>query len=157
MLNSSAMVANSSVRVLKEGNRCEFPGLGQPNAYIALPVSPRFLFIAAHDSGIAQTVRETNPTEIVRKNNRSIIQQARKFVWGSNDAQLKFIQRNFGKLPDREILTAQQRQQAIEPARGKIGLWRTGRSAEKRELGGQHRPGASHAGASLEKRVQNFS
>jgi hypothetical protein len=45
---------------------------------------------------------------MVRRNNQRTIEQARKFVWGS-----------FGKLPDREILTEQQRREAIDAARGK--------------------------------------
>jgi hypothetical protein len=40
-------------------------------------------------------------------------------VWGSNASQLTFIQKHFGKLPDREILTEQQRQEAVDAARGK--------------------------------------
>jgi hypothetical protein len=95
-------------------------GLGQPNAYISLPVAPRLLFVAAHHGGVAQAARTANPTSIVRGNNKLVIQQARKFVWGTTDSQLTFIQRNFGKLPDRQILTDQQRQQAINAAQGKI-------------------------------------
>ncbi len=115
-------LSKSSIQLLTSDRPLDMPlGLGEPKAYIALPISPRFLFIAAHDRGIAQSIHATNPTEVVRKNNRSVIQQARKFVWGSNDAQLKFIQRNIGKLPDRVILTERQRQQAIDAARGKIG------------------------------------
>ncbi len=67
---------------------------------------------------MADALRRANPTEIVRRNNRRVIEQARKFVWGSTDSQLTFIQRHFGKLPDREILTNQQRQEAIKAARG---------------------------------------
>jgi hypothetical protein len=94
-------------------------GLADPKAYISLPVSPRILFVAAHNHNLADTLRAANPTEVVRKNNQRVVEQARKFVWGSTASQLTFIQKHFGKLPDREILTDQQRQEAIEAARGK--------------------------------------
>src|SRR3979411_794447 len=95
-------------------------GLREPNAYIALPVSPRILFIAAHDPGIPNAISRTNPTEIVRKNNQRVIEQARRFVWGTPDSQLTFIQKHFGKAPDRALLTGQQRREAIEQAHGKV-------------------------------------
>jgi hypothetical protein len=114
-------LSKSFMQLLTSDRPLDMPlGLKEPNAYIALPVSPQILFIAAHDPGIAQTVRETNPNEIVRKNNRRIVEQARKFVWGTNSSQILFIRRNFGKLPDRIILTEEQRQQAIDAAQGKI-------------------------------------
>jgi hypothetical protein len=68
---------------------------------------------------MADALRKATPTQIVRKNNQRVIEQARKFVWGATDSQLTFVQKHFGKLPDREILTDQQRQEAIEAARGK--------------------------------------
>jgi hypothetical protein len=74
--------------------------------------------IAAHND-VADALRRANPTEIVRRNNQRVIEQARKFVWGSTDSQLSFVQKHFGKLSDREILTDQQRQEAIEAAQGK--------------------------------------
>jgi hypothetical protein len=94
-------------------------GLADPKAYISLPVSPRILFVAAYNRDVAASLRAAKPTEVVRKNNQRVIEQARKFVWGSTASQLTFVQKHFGKLPDREILTDQQRREAIEAAEGK--------------------------------------
>jgi hypothetical protein len=114
-------LSKSSIQLLTSDRPLDMPlGLREPKTYIALSVSPRVLFIATHDLGIAQTIRAANPNEIVRKNNKRVIEQARKFVWGTTDSQLTFIQRNFGKLPDREILTDEHRQQAINAARGQV-------------------------------------
>jgi hypothetical protein len=55
----------------------------------------------------------------VKKNNERLIQQARKYVRGATDSQLTFVQKHFGKLPDRELLTDQQKKEAIEAAQGK--------------------------------------
>jgi hypothetical protein len=68
---------------------------------------------------MAETLRNTNPTEVARRNNRRVIKQARKFVWAATDSQLGFIRKHFGELADREVLTDQQRQEAIDAARGR--------------------------------------
>src|SRR5207302_2510671 len=88
-------------------------------AYISIPISPRILFVAAHNHDMADALRAAQPTEVVRKNNQRVIEQARKFVWGCTNSQLTFVQKHFGKLPDRELLTNQQRQEAIEAPRAR--------------------------------------
>jgi hypothetical protein len=88
-------------------------GLGDPNAYIAIPVAPKILFVAAHNQALIDALRAENPTTLVREMNTRLIQQARKYVWGTTDSQLTHIQRNIGKLPDRVILTDEQKQAAI--------------------------------------------
>ena len=93
-------------------------GLVDPNAYISLPVSPAILFVAAHKQDMAAALRRAHPTDIVKKNNERIIQQARQYVWGTSDSQLTFVQKHFGRLPDRELLTDAQKQEAIEAAQG---------------------------------------
>jgi hypothetical protein len=94
--------------------------LADPKAYIALPVSPTNLFVAAHNQDMADALRKADPTDVVKKiNNERLIQQARKYVWGATDSQLSFVQKHFGKRPDRELLTDQQKQEAVEVAQGK--------------------------------------
>jgi hypothetical protein len=113
-------LSKSTHQLLTSDRPIDMPlGLADTRAYISLPVSPQILFVAAHTDDMADTLRKAKPTEIVRKNNKRLIEQARKFVWGSTDSQLSFVQKHFGKLPDREILTDQQRQEAIEAAQGK--------------------------------------
>jgi hypothetical protein len=113
-------LSKSTHQLLTSDRPIDMPlGLADQKAYISLPVSPHILFVAAHNLEMANALRAAKPTEIVRKNNQRVIEQARKFVWGSTDSQLTFIQKHLGKLPDREILTEQQRQEAIEAAQGK--------------------------------------
>jgi hypothetical protein len=113
-------LSKSNHELLTSDRPIDMPlGLADPKAYISLPVSPRILFVAAHNHDLANTVRAASPTEVVRKNNQRVVEQARKFVWGSSASQLSFIQKHFSKLPDREILTEQQRQEAVDAARGK--------------------------------------
>jgi hypothetical protein len=76
------------------------------------------LFVAAHDQGMADVLHKAKPTDVVKKNNERLIQQARKYVWGTNDSQLAFVRKRFAELPDREILTEEQKLEAVEAARG---------------------------------------
>jgi hypothetical protein len=57
-------------------------------------------------------------TRIVKAMNRDVVRQAREFVWGSDDAQVEFVQRHMRTVSDRVILTDAQRQQGIVAARG---------------------------------------
>jgi Protein of unknown function (DUF4238) len=113
-------LSGSTHQLLTSDRPIDMPlGLADANAYIALPVSPTILFVAAHNNELGDRLRKAEPTEVVSKINKRVIEQARKFVWGSTDSQLNFVKKHFGRLPDREILTDQQRQEAIEAAQGK--------------------------------------
>jgi hypothetical protein len=74
---------------------------------------------------VATSLRETiaainalDRTTLVREVNTAIVQQAREFVWGRDDSQKGFVAKHFAKLPERELLTPEQMQEAIDAARG---------------------------------------
>jgi hypothetical protein len=113
-------LSKSGHQLLTSDRPIDMPlGLADPSAYVSLPVSPTILFVAAHKRNIADAPRNANPTEVVKNNNERVIQQARKFVWGSTDSQLAFVQKHFGRLPDHVLLTDEQKQEAIKAALGK--------------------------------------
>lgn len=93
-------------------------GLGDPKAYIALPVAPRMLFLAAHSERLAKSISGRNHTETVKRMNKTVVSQAREFAWGSNDSQLAFVSKHTGTAPERDLITPEQRAQAIEAATG---------------------------------------
>jgi hypothetical protein len=93
-------------------------GFDDPRAYVALPVAPRLLFFAAHNEGLAKAISGANHTETVKRMNRTVVTQAREFVWGSNDSQLGFISKHMGSAPERDLITPEQRAQAIAAATG---------------------------------------
>jgi|SRR5579862_442930 len=96
-------------------------GLADRRAYIALPVSPTILFVAAHDTDFAKTVASWNKTKLVKELNKAVVCQARQFVWGTDDSQLDFVRRHIATAPDRIILTEEHRKQALAAARGEVG------------------------------------
>lgn len=88
-------------------------GLADPRAYISIPVAPRMLFLASHDAGLAKAIAGLNHTNVAKRMNKTVVTQAREFVWGSNDSQLPFIRKHMGSAPERDLLTAEQRAEAI--------------------------------------------
>lgn len=93
-------------------------GLADPLCYLALPLSPKKLFVASHDNRYTKTLPGTAHARIAKAMNRDMVRQAREFVWGSDDAQLEFVRKHIRTAPDRVILTDDQRQETILAARG---------------------------------------
>ena len=93
-------------------------GFGHPQAYIALPIAPRMLFLAAHNEELAKAISGRSHTETVKRLNKTVVRQAREFVWGSDDSQLGFVRKHFGTAPERELITPEQRAEAIAAATG---------------------------------------
>jgi Protein of unknown function (DUF4238) len=95
-------------------------GLGDPQAYIALPVSPSILFLAARGPGLARSVARWKHTDLVKMLNKAIVSQARQFVWATDDSQLEFVRRYISTAPDRPIITEEQKQESLAAARGDL-------------------------------------
>ena len=72
-------------------------GLNLPDAHIVLPISPRRLFIATKNEESFRYFLEMNPRALAEAVNNQVSQQARKFVFGSDDSQLKFVANRLGK------------------------------------------------------------
>jgi hypothetical protein len=93
-------------------------GLGHRQCYIALPIGPRDLFIAAHDDRFSRLLPTVDHTKIAKLMNKDVVRQARQYVWGEDDSQLDFVRKHIATLPEREILTEAQRQAVILAAQG---------------------------------------
>lgn len=93
-------------------------GLANQNAHLALPISPDKIFVAAYDDRFRR--RTASKSHVVRVMNKDVVQQAREFVWGTDDSQVEFVQKNIAKLLDRVIISEDQRGQALRAARGEI-------------------------------------
>jgi Protein of unknown function (DUF4238) len=72
-------------------------GLNQPDAHIALPISPRLLFIASRNQETSNRFRVTPSDELVQMVNNKVAEQAIKYVYGTNDSQLRFVANRLGK------------------------------------------------------------
>ena len=92
-------------------------GLDNPDCYIALPISPTKLFIAAHTDRFKQ-LKPGHEHVVVKEINKAVVTQAREFVWAVDDTQLAFVRKHMGSAPERPLMTEEQRQAVFAAARG---------------------------------------
>jgi hypothetical protein len=78
--------------------------LGDPDGRLLLPIGPTRLFIAARDDRYARSLKHVPSEKIVRETNEHVVGAAVTYVYGSNDAQLRFVQNRFGRTPDVRML-----------------------------------------------------
>ncbi len=72
-------------------------GLLQQDAHIVLPISPRKLFIATKTEETFEFFREMDINQLVEAMNNQVCQQAHRFVFGSDDRALRFVEKRLGK------------------------------------------------------------
>lgn len=73
-------------------------GMSRPDSHLAIPIGPKLLFIAANDPQFADTLARGDPDKLVAAANNEIVRQARKFVWGLDHSQLRFVERRLGEM-----------------------------------------------------------
>jgi hypothetical protein len=72
-------------------------GIGHPKSHIAVPISPVHCFIAAATPEEERTLHTIDAENFMFQINNRMALQARKFVYGADDGQLRFVANRFGK------------------------------------------------------------
>jgi hypothetical protein len=67
-------------------------GISGPGKYLAMPMGPRLLLIAADDLTEAQQLARQDHNELIELMNDRVVRQARRFVWGLDDSRLQFVE-----------------------------------------------------------------
>ena len=107
-------VEGSRLSLLASDRAVHMPkALKEADAHIALPIGPKLLFIAARGNWFAERLRRSDPTRVVKEMNRTVVSQARRYVWGVDDRQLQFVQNHMSSAPDRVLITDEQKRAAI--------------------------------------------
>ena len=109
-------LSRSELPLLTSDRPLVFVGLSDPRAYMALPIGPYDLFVAARDDRFSRP--RTDLTDIAWRMNKDVVSLGRQFAWGVDDAQLDFVRTYIGSAPDRVILTETQRQNILAVGRG---------------------------------------
>jgi hypothetical protein len=74
-------------------------GLREERCVIALPISPRRAFFATSNSGTLNAVMAHGPARVAKELNASMVNQAQKYVFGSDDRHLRFVERRLRSQP----------------------------------------------------------
>jgi hypothetical protein len=73
-------------------------GIRGPGKHLAMPIGPRLLFIAADDPAEVQRLAQQDHDALAKVTNDRVVRQARGFVWGLDDTQLRFVERRLGDM-----------------------------------------------------------
>ncbi|MCP3386184.1 DUF4238 domain-containing protein [Bradyrhizobium sp. CCGUVB4N] len=72
-------------------------GLVSDHAHLVMPIGPRRLFIATRTMETFESFKQRHPKEFAKAINDRICLQARKFVYGSDKSQLRFVSNRLGR------------------------------------------------------------
>ena len=109
-------LSGSKIPLLTSDRPLAFVALSDPNAYIALPIGPYDLFVAAFDDRFDRP--RVDATDTAWRVNKDVVSNGRQFVWGIDDGQIDFVRTYIGANPDRLILSKAQQEEAVAAARG---------------------------------------
>jgi Protein of unknown function (DUF4238) len=73
-------------------------GISGPGKHLGMPIGPRLLFIAADDPAEVRQLARQDHDALIKLTNDRVVRQARKFVWGLDDTQLRFVERRLGEM-----------------------------------------------------------
>jgi hypothetical protein len=73
-------------------------GLAIPNGHLALPIGPFTLFMATNNRETDHMIRSRDPLELMEHVNDRVASQAKKYVWGMDDAHLRFVENRLGRM-----------------------------------------------------------
>ena len=71
---------------------CMSHPLAEPRCLVMLPLSPRFVFFGCRDETVIGGIRQRNPKGVVTALNDQVVRQARRYVYGTTDGQLRFVE-----------------------------------------------------------------
>jgi Protein of unknown function (DUF4238) len=115
----SVMRLRSSIPLLLSDHPLDRPrGLADPKAYIALPISPTAVFLAANDPRMKDFMQTRSHAEIAQNLNLAVVSQASEYVWAKDDSQLEFVRENFGKAPVHSAIIQAQKAASLRAAAG---------------------------------------
>jgi hypothetical protein len=72
-------------------------GIIGPDDHLALPIGPRMLFVATNNVQTENMIRTIDPGILMAQVNDRVASQARKYVYGCDDRQLRFVQNRLGR------------------------------------------------------------
>ena len=72
-------------------------GIDHPEGQIILPVGPEQVFVAVNTSEMEQVLRNHDPRKLVHALNDKVASQAQRYVYGTDDRQLRYIENRLGR------------------------------------------------------------
>jgi len=90
-------ITDSRFKMLLSDQPIIFSPLEKENGHIALPLSPKRMFVATDSNSLTNLLKGWDATSLAKASNLQIVRNAQKFVVSTDDRQRRFIENNFGK------------------------------------------------------------
>lgn len=71
---------------------------------MVLPIGPRLIWIGGSNADFIEQVRLADPVRLVKEVNRQIVEGAKRYVWGADARQLRFVENRFGRNPQPRVM-----------------------------------------------------
>jgi len=108
-------VPNSRFSLLTSDDPLDIPlSLDHKNAYLALPLTPDSLFVAANNGDLLDSLVKQDHSKIVRIMNMATVTRAHEYVWCVDERQSAFVKNHFGAAPEQGPLPDSARQAALQ-------------------------------------------
>lgn len=78
--------------------------LTEENAYLLLPIGPTQLFVAVNSIGTEVMFRKRQVKELVEATNKLAVQHAEKYVYGTDDGYVRFVDEHIGTSRPRSLM-----------------------------------------------------
>jgi Protein of unknown function (DUF4238) len=72
-------------------------GLVKPNDHLAMPIGPRQLFLATNTMDTERAIMAMGARSVMGQVNERVTSQARRYVYGIDDSQLRFVRNRLGR------------------------------------------------------------
>ena len=72
-------------------------GLGKPYGNLFIPIAPDRVFFAYQHHTTREDAISARPADFAQFINDRVVRQARRYVWGTSDAQLQFVANRLGE------------------------------------------------------------
>lgn len=73
-------------------------GILRPDSHIVMPIAPHTIFVATNNIEMENEIRRVAPSDFVEAVNNQVTLRARKYVYGQDDSQLRFVANRFGRV-----------------------------------------------------------
>ena len=73
-------------------------GIQREDAYFALPISPRKIFVASKSQAELDRLKAMSIADITHASNKVVVRQARKYVYGTSEFERNFVSNNLGAI-----------------------------------------------------------
>lgn len=112
-------LVESKVPLLTSDRPLNWPfGLANPNAFIALPISPDTIFVASNDPEMQHWAKSLPHTQLAKDLNKAVVTQAREYVWGTDNNHIEFVRKHFGKAAIFSAINEAQKTASLRAAAG---------------------------------------